>query len=156
MQVSFYLNDVKVSYDVKPYEYLSKTLIIHGLKSIKIGCNETSCGSCTLLIEGKPVMSCGVLTASIEGKHVTTIEGIQEEAKKISYHFGEEGADQCGFCNVGYALVVYSLKRTIKNHTDELLESTPSSYMEKHNIILNRDLYKTIIEKYNEYKKFIE
>ena len=119
MQVSFYLNDVKVSYDVKPHEYLSHTLRSHGLKSIKIGCNETSCGSCTLLLDGKPVMSCGVLTASIEGKHVTTVEGIQEEAKKIAYHFGEEGADQCGFCNVGYALVIYALKRELKNPTDD-------------------------------------
>ena len=64
-------------------------------------------------------MSCGVLTASIEGKHVTTIEGIQEEAKKIAYHFGEEGADQCGFCNVGYALTVYALKRELKDPTDD-------------------------------------
>lgn len=119
MKVSFYLNDVLVSYDVKPSEYLAKTLREHGIKSIKIGCNETTCGSCTLLLEGKPVMSCGVLTASIEGKHVTTIEGIQEEAKKIAYHFGEEGADQCGFCNVGYALTVYALKRELKDPTDD-------------------------------------
>ena len=64
-------------------------------------------------------MSCGVLTASIEGKHVTTVEGIQEEAKKIAYYFAEEGADQCGFCNVGYALTVYALKRELKDPTDE-------------------------------------
>ena len=119
MKVSFYLNDVLVSYDVKPHEYLASTLRMHGIKSVKIGCNETSCGSCTLLVEGKPVMSCGVLTASIEGKHVTTVEGIQEEAKKIAYFFGEEGADQCGFCNVGYALTVYALKRELKNPTDD-------------------------------------
>ena len=119
MLVTFYLNDVCVSYDVRPDEYLAQTLRSHGIKSVKVGCNETSCGSCTLLIEGKPVMSCGVLTASIEGKHVTTIEGIQEEAAKISYHFSEEGADQCGFCNVGFALTVYALKRELKNPTDE-------------------------------------
>lgn len=119
MLVKFYLNDTLVSYDVRPYEYLSETLRSHGIKSVKVGCNESTCGSCTLLVEGKPVMSCSVLTASIENKHVTTVEGIQEEAAKIAYHFAEEGADQCGFCNVGYALVVYSLKKTIKNPTDE-------------------------------------
>lgn len=119
MLVKFYLNDTLVSYDVRPDEYLSETLRSHGIKSVKVGCNESTCGSCTLLVEGKPVMSCSVLTASIENKHVTTVEGIQEEAAKIAYHFAEEGADQCGFCNVGYALVVYSLKRTIKNPTDE-------------------------------------
>ena len=119
MLVKFYLNDILVSYDVRPDEYLSETLRSHGIKSVKVGCNESTCGSCTLLLEGKPVMSCSVLTASIENKHVTTVEGIQEEAAKIAYHFAEEGADQCGFCNVGYALVVYSLKKTIKNPTDE-------------------------------------
>lgn len=122
MLVKFYLNDTLVSYDVRPDEYLSQTLRNHGIKSVKVGCNESTCGSCTLLVEGKPVMSCSVLTASIEGKHVTTVEGIQEEAAKIAYHFAEEGADQCGFCNVGYALVVYSLKKTIKNPTDEQIK----------------------------------
>ena len=119
MLVSFYLNDVKVTYDVNPGEYLATTLRNHGVKSVKIGCNESSCGSCTLLLDGKPVMSCSVLTVSIEGKHVTTVEGIQEEAARISHYFSEEGADQCGFCNVGYALVVYALKREYKNPTDE-------------------------------------
>ena len=119
MLVKFYLNDTLVSYDVRPDEYLAETLRSHGYKSVKVGCNESTCGSCTLLVEGKPVMSCSVLTASIENKHVTTVEGIQEEAAKIAHHFAEEGADQCGFCNVGYALVVYSLKKTFKNPTDE-------------------------------------
>ena len=119
MLVNFYLNDTLVSYDVRPDEYLAETLRSHGVKSVKVGCNESSCGSCTLLIEGKPVMSCSVLTASIEGKHVTTVEGIQEEAAKIAHYFAEEGADQCGFCNAGYALVIYALKRDIKNPTEE-------------------------------------
>ena len=119
MLVKFYLNDTLVSYDVRPDEYLSETLRSHGIKSVKVGCNESTCGSCTLLLEGKPVMSCSVLTASIENKHVTTVEGIQEEAAKIAYHYAEEGADQCGFCNAGYALVVYSLKKTLKNPTEE-------------------------------------
>ena len=43
MKVSFYLNDVLVSYDIKPQEYLASTLRNHGIKSIKIGCNETTC-----------------------------------------------------------------------------------------------------------------
>lgn len=123
MLVTFYLNDVQVTYNVKPGEYLAYSLRQHGVKSVKVGCNESTCGSCTLLIENKPVMSCSILTASIEGKHITTIEGIQEEAAKISHYFAEEGADQCGFCNVGYALVVYSLKREYKNPTDEEIKN---------------------------------
>ena len=56
MLVSFYLNDVKVTYEVKPGEYLANTLRSHGVKSVRIGCNESTCGSCTLLVEGKPVI----------------------------------------------------------------------------------------------------
>lgn len=119
MLVKFYLNDTLVSYDVRPDEYLAQTLRSHGVKSVKVGCNESSCGSCTLLIDDKPMMSCSVLTASVENKHVTTVEGIQEEAAKIAHYFAEEGADQCGFCNAGYALVIYALKRDIKNPTEE-------------------------------------
>ena len=119
MLVTFFLNNTEVSYSVNPGEYLADTLRKHGFKSIKVGCNESSCGSCTLLVDNKPMMSCSLLTASVEGKHITTIEGIQEEAAKISHCFSEEGADQCGFCNVGYALVIYSLKREYKNPTDE-------------------------------------
>ena len=119
MLVKFYLNDVLVSYDVRPDEYLAETLRSHGVKSVKVGCNETSCGSCTVLLEGRPAMSCGILSASIEGKHITTVEGIQEEAARIAYFFGEEGADQCGFCNAGYALTIYALKRELKNPTDD-------------------------------------
>ena len=123
MLVTFFLNNTEVSYSVNPGEYLADTLRKHGLKSIKVGCNESSCGSCTLLVDNKPMMSCSLLTASVEGKHITTIEGIQEEAAKISRCFSEEGADQCGFCNVGYALVIYSLKREYKNPTDGEIEN---------------------------------
>ena len=119
MLVTFYLNEVQVTYDVKPGEYLAYTLRQHGVKSVRVGCNESSCGSCTLLVEGKPMMSCSLLTASVEGKHITTVEGIQEEAAKMSKCFSNEGADQCGFCNVGLALTIYALKREYKNPTDE-------------------------------------
>ena len=119
MKVTFYLNDVLVSYDVKPNEYLSHTLRSHGFKSIKIGCNESSCGSCTLLIDDKPVMSCSILTAQVEGKHITTIEGIQEEAAKIAYHFAEEGADQCGFCNAAMALMIHALRKENPHPSDK-------------------------------------
>lgn len=123
MLVTFYLNDVRVSYDVNPNEYLAQTLRKHGVKSVRVGCNESTCGSCTLLVDEKPVMSCSILTASVEGKHITTVEGIQEEAAKISSCFSKEGADQCGFCNTGLALVIHSLKREYKNPTDEEIKN---------------------------------
>lgn len=123
MIISFYLNDVLTSYNVEPGEFLAETLRKNGLKSIRIGCNETSCGACTVLLDGKPVLSCGILSAKVEDHHITTVEGIQEEANKIATHFANEGADQCGFCNVGYALVIYALKRELVNPTDEEIKN---------------------------------
>ncbi len=123
MLVTFYLNDVEVTYNVRPGEYLAESLRNHGVKSVKVGCNESTCGSCTLLVDGKPMMSCSLLTASIEGKHIITIEGIQEEAAKISTYFAKQGADQCGFCNVGFALVIYALKKEYKDPTTEEIKN---------------------------------
>ncbi len=68
-------------------------------------------------MNGKPVPSCSVLTVQADGKHITTVEGIQEEAAKISHYFGEEGADQCGYCNPSLALTVYAMKKELVNPT---------------------------------------
>ena len=122
MKLKFYLNDTQVEWDIEPDEYLAQALRRNGILSIRIGCNETACGSCTVLIDEKPVLSCGVLAAKVEGKHVTTVEGIQEEANKLADYFGDEGADQCSFCAVGFALIVHALKREYKNPTEEQIK----------------------------------
>lgn len=119
MKLKFYLNGTEVTWDVEPSEYLSQALRRHGVYSIRIGCDEAACGSCTVLIDEKPVLSCGVLAMKVEGKHVTTVEGIQEEASRISDFFSDEGADQCSFCGSGFALIIHALKHEYKNPTDE-------------------------------------
>lgn len=119
MKLKFYLNDTEVVWDVEPDEYLANALRRNGVLSIRIGCDETVCGSCTVLIDDKPFLSCGVLAMKVEGKHVTTVEGIQEEANKLADYFGDEGADQCSFCGVGFALIVHALRKEYKNPTDE-------------------------------------
>ena len=122
MKLKFYLNDVQVEYDILPDEYLGDVLRRNGVLSIHIGCNETACGACTVLVDEKPVLSCGVLAAKVEGKHVTTVEGIQDEAKEIAKHFGDQGADQCSYCGVGFALIIHALKKEYKNPTDEQIK----------------------------------
>ena len=122
MELRFYLNGTEVSWDVKPNEYLSKTLRSHGIFSIRVGCDETACGSCTVLVDDKPVLSCGVLSMKVMGKHVTTVEGIQEEAKRLADYIADEGGDQCSFCGTGIALTVYALKKEYKHPTDEQIE----------------------------------
>ena len=122
MKLKFYLNGTAVEYDIQPDEYLAQALRRNGVLSIRIGCDETVCGSCTVLVDDKPVLSCGVLAAKVEGKHVTTVEGIQEEAERLAHYFGEEGADQCSFCATGFALIVHALKKELKNPTEDQIK----------------------------------
>ena len=119
MLVKFNLNGLDVEYVIQPGEYLLDTLRSHGVKSVKKGCNGSSCGVCTVLLDDKPVLSCSVLTAQVEGHKVMTVEAIQDEASELSDCFSKEGADQCGFCNAAYALMVHALKKENPHPTDE-------------------------------------
>lgn len=119
MFVNFKLNGLDVKYDVQPGEFLLNSLRSHGIKSVKKGCDGSSCGACTVLVDGKPVLSCSYLTLKAEGKEVTTVEGIQDEASALADCFGKEGADQCGFCNASLSLVVHSLAKENPNASEE-------------------------------------
>jgi aerobic carbon-monoxide dehydrogenase small subunit len=119
VKVNFVLNNRNVVMDVAPGEYLLETLRAHHVTSVKNGCNESSCGACTVLLDGRPVLSCSFLTVRVEGHHVTTVEGVQDEVSRISDFFGDEGADQCGFCNTGLALTIIALKHELQHPTDE-------------------------------------
>lgn len=119
MIVKFNLNGIDVEIIAKPGEYLLDTLRNYGIKSVKNGCNSSSCGACTVLMDDKPILSCSILTAKVEGHSIMTVEAIQEEAAKLSECFAKEGADQCGFCNAAYALMVHALIKENPHPTDE-------------------------------------
>ncbi len=119
MQINFLLNGRPFQADVAPNEYLLQTLRSHHVTSVKNGCDESSCGACTVLLDGKPVLSCSLLSLRVDGHHVTTVEGIPEDVSRLSDLFSDEGADQCGFCNTGLALAVYALKRELKHPSDD-------------------------------------
>ena len=119
MVVKFNLNGLDVEYVIKPGEYLLDTLRTHGVKSVKKGCDASACGVCTVLLDDKPVLSCSLLTAKVEGHRVTTVEAIQDEAGQLSECFSKEGADQCGFCNAAFALMVHALKKENPHPSDE-------------------------------------
>jgi len=117
MQVKLIVNGESKHFEVELGEFLLDTLRKNHYISVRRGCDSTSCGVCTVLVEGKPMPSCSLLTIRLEGKAITTVEGIQKEAEKLATHFGNEGADQCGFCNPSMALVVYAMKKELKNPT---------------------------------------
>ena len=121
-ELRFILNGTEVSWSVSPDEYFADTLRSHGVLSVKIACNESSCGACTILVDDKPVLSCSLLSIRVNGKRVTTVEGIQEEANLLSDYFSDQGADQCGFCATGFALIVHALKKEYENPTDEQIK----------------------------------
>lgn len=119
MKVKLTINKVVKVLEVEPGEFLLDSLRNANYLSVRRGCDTTNCGICTVLLDGKPVASCSVLTAKADGHEVTTVEGIQEEAHKIGEHFGEEGADQCGFCNPALALTVYAMKKELYQPTED-------------------------------------
>ncbi len=119
MRISVLVNGKEELFDVLPDEYLLDTLRAHNYVSVRRGCDTTSCGVCTILLDGKPISSCSFLSVRADGKSITTVEGIADEAAHLADLFGEVGADQCGFCNPGLALTVYAMKQELVNPTDD-------------------------------------
>ncbi|MCP1102402.1 aldehyde oxidoreductase [Aequitasia blattaphilus] len=80
------------------------------LKSVKDGCSEGACGTCTILVDGKPIKACVQKISRFEGKSIITVEGLSEREKEIyTYAFGEAGAVQCGFCIPGMIMCAKGL-----------------------------------------------
>ncbi len=121
MMVTFELNGQIKSFHIDQGEFLIDTLRRHHVVSPRRGCDTTSCGVCTVLIDDQPMPSCALLTARVNDKKVTTVEGIADFAAELSAYFGKEGADQCGFCNPGIALSVYAMAQTEENIDDDTI-----------------------------------
>ena len=86
------------------------------LTSVKDGCSEGACGTCTVLIDGKPTKCCVQQIARMDGKEILTVEGLSEREKEVfSYSFAVCGAVQCGFCIPG---MVISAKALIDQNPD--------------------------------------
>ncbi|MFA5067555.1 MAG: 2Fe-2S iron-sulfur cluster-binding protein [Candidatus Izemoplasmatales bacterium] len=111
MNINFLLNGTLKVVNICPGEMLLDTLKKLDILSVRRGCDTTSCGVCTVLLDNKPIPSCSFLSVRADGHAVTTVEGIPEEAEKLAKCFGEEGADQCGFCNPAFALTAYAMKQ---------------------------------------------
>ena len=108
----FRVNGKDVELEISPGEMLSDVLRGRlGLTGTKIGCNEAECGSCTVLVDGEPVMSCIYPAVRVEDREITTIEGLHHQAElhPLQQAFVETGAVQCGFCIPGQIMTSYAL-----------------------------------------------
>ena len=101
-----------------------------GLTGTKHGCELGECGTCTVLVDGQPVLSCLALAAEMEGKAIETVEGLQQgnELHALQSAFADLGAAQCGYCTPGMILGAYALlKKRPAPSRDEIV-----SHMEAH------------------------
>lgn len=123
MQIELIINSKKVCADIDPDMTLQKFLRKQKYYSVKCGCETSNCGACSVLMDGKPVLSCSVLACRAQGHRIETLEGLQKEAEEIGGFIADEGADQCGFCNPGYIITAIALFREDPDPSDEKIKT---------------------------------
>jgi aerobic-type carbon monoxide dehydrogenase small subunit (CoxS/CutS family) len=113
VRVELTVNGQKKAADVEP-----RTLLVHllredfGMTGTNVGCDTSSCGACTVLLDGESVKSCTVLAAQADGREVTTIEGLASAdgtLHPLQRAFQENHALQCGYCTPGMVMVSMSI-----------------------------------------------
>jgi aerobic-type carbon monoxide dehydrogenase small subunit (CoxS/CutS family) len=115
--IEFTLNEEAVEVAFAPHKTLLEVLREDlNLTGTKHGCELGECGTCTVLVDGRAVLSCLVLGLDVEGRQVMTVEGMSEEGRlhPLQDTFADLGAAQCGYCTPGFLLVA-----------KELLEANP-------------------------------
>ena len=142
MQVSVTVNGAQRSHEVEPrlllVHYLRETV---GLTGTNVGCDTSSCGACTVLLDGESVKSCTVLAVQADGCEITTIEGLATngELHPMQEAFREHHGLQCGFCTPGMVLAAVSFTRENPSPTEaevrEGLEGNLCRCTGYHNIV---------------------
>lgn len=111
MEIKLELNGKQVSATIEADMVLLDFVRSMGCYSVKRGCETANCGLCTVFLDDKPVLSCSTLAARANGRKVTTLEGLEEEAKEFGAFIADQGAEQCGFCNPGLIMNALALFR---------------------------------------------
>lgn len=111
-KISFTINGKPVTVEVEP-DMLTLDVIreVLNLTGTKHGCDNSTCGTCTIVVNGKAVKSCNLPVKKIEGAEVMTVEGLAKgtQLHPIQKAISESGAIQCGFCTPGIVMELYGL-----------------------------------------------
>jgi carbon-monoxide dehydrogenase small subunit len=121
VDISITVNGGEQRHDVEPRTLLVQYLRDEcGFTGTKIGCDTSSCGACTVLVDGESVKSCTMLAAQADGASVTTIEGLAsgDQQHPVQAAFAEHHGLQCGFCTAGMVMAAVSLLEEIPNPTE--------------------------------------
>jgi aerobic carbon-monoxide dehydrogenase small subunit len=118
---------VTVNGEARSAEIEPRTLLVHflretlALRGTHIGCDTSSCGACTVLLDGVPVKSCTMFAVQADGRQVTTVEGLEttEGLHPVQAAFHEEHGLQCGFCTPGMMLSAVALLEENPNPSEE-------------------------------------
>lgn len=116
MQVSLTVNGEQRSDDVEPRLLLVYYLReVAGLTGTNVGCDTSSCGACTVLVDGESVKSCTMLAVQADGAEITTIEGLASDGKlhPMQEAFREHHGLQCGYCTPGMVMAAVSLAKEL-------------------------------------------
>jgi carbon-monoxide dehydrogenase small subunit len=130
--INFYLNGRQTEVLVKPLTTVQTLLREQlDLTATKSGCRQGGCGSCTILVDGEPMLSCLLPVEDIQGRQIITLEGLTtaEGLDTIQETFHETFAAQCGFCTPGMILVAKALLDRNPHPTrQEVIESLTGNY----------------------------
>jgi len=143
LQVEMTVNGTLESHDVEP-----RTLLVHylrdhcGLTGTNVGCDSSSCGACTVHLDGEAVKSCTIFAVQVDGQEITTIEGMASEdgtMHPMQTAFHENHGLQCGYCTPGMVMAATSLLNEIPDATEaqvrEGLEGNLCRCTGYHNIV---------------------
>jgi carbon-monoxide dehydrogenase small subunit len=122
VQVNVTVNGTAYSKDAEPRLLLVDFIRTNlGMTGTHIGCDTTSCGACTVLLDGKPVKSCTIFAVQANGSSIKTVEGLKQNGAlhPIQEAFKEHHGLQCGFCTPGMMLVGSALIEQNPNPTDD-------------------------------------
>jgi aerobic carbon-monoxide dehydrogenase small subunit len=122
MQISVSVNGTSREADVEPRQLLVYLLReTFGLTGTNVGCDTSSCGACTVLVDGQSVKSCTMLAVQADGREVTTIEGLARngDLHPLQRAFHEHHGLQCGYCTPGMIMAADSLIREASGQLTE-------------------------------------